>query len=81
MKELSRQDVQHVSAGVKDTLEIQLSINVPAQSGELFGSLLPKVLNKTLSLEDFANAILASSELVNGSQVKSMELSAWYSSW
>jgi len=81
MRELSLQDLQHVSAATKENLELYLYISVPSQSGELFGSLLPQVLNNTLSLEDFAKAILASTEVVDGSQVKSMEISAWYSMW
>jgi hypothetical protein len=81
MRELSLQDIQHVSGATKENLELYLYISVPSQAGELFGSLLPQVLNNTLSLEEFAKAILASTEVVDGSQVKSMEISAWYSMW
>lgn len=81
MRELSLHDVKHVSAAAKDNLELYFYVNVPAQSGEFFGGLLPNVLDGTLSLEDFANAILASSEAVDGSKVKSIEITAWHSNW
>lgn len=81
MRELNFQDVMAVFGAVKDNFELYLYAKVPGEAGAFFGGLITNVLNGTLSLEDFAKAIVESPGILESSKITSLQVNARYSSW